>query len=88
MEKINRIGGKIELTNEECEKLYNNGEIFLIAYRTVWQLKYSKNIGWYGIKVYYHDKYNNYLPLTKAGRFVTYTASETNKLIGREIFTA
>lgn len=88
MEKINLIGGKIELTNKECEKLYNNGEIFIIAYRTIWQLRYSQNAGWYGQKVYYHDKCNNYLPLTKAGRFVAYTASETNKLIGREIFTA
>ena len=37
-------------------------------------------------KVYYHDKYNNYLPLTKAGRFVAYNGKMANDLIGRKLF--
>jgi hypothetical protein len=86
MEKINLIGGKIELTDNECEKLYNHGEIFIIAYRTIWQLRYSRNAGWYGQKVYYHDKRYNYSPLTKAGRFVAYNGKMANDLIGRKLF--
>lgn len=84
--RIYKIGGKIELTEKECENLYNHGEIYIIAYRTIWQLRYSQNAGWYGQKVYYHDKYYNYLPLTRAGRFVAYNAKMANKLIGRELF--
>jgi len=81
-----KIGGKIELSESECENLYRHGEVYIIAYRTIWQLKYSKNAGWYGQKVYYHDKCN-YVPLTRPGRFVAYNAKMTNDLIGKELFS-
>lgn len=84
--KLYKIGGKIELRRNECENLYKHGRIYIIAYRTIWQLRYSQNAGWYGQQVYYHDKCNNYLPLTKAGRFVTYNGQMANELIGRKLF--
>lgn len=86
MERINKIGGKIELTDKECENLYYNDNIFIISFRTIWQLRYSENAGWYGQKVYYHDKYYHYTPLTKPGRFVAYNGKMANDLLGRKLF--
>ena len=77
--------GNIELYGHECKRYLTEKLIYLVSYRTVYELHYSVNAGYYGIKVYYStDK----LPLTKRGRFVACNADYANKLIGHEIFCA
>lgn len=74
--------GNIELYGCDCQKLIEEKRIFLITYKTIYQLCYSVNAGYYGIKLYYQ----NDAPFTKRGRFFAYTADDANRLLGHDLF--
>ena len=76
--------GNIELTEEEAERLYTAGKVYLITYRKIYILEYSKNAGYHGRVLYIRS--TNCEPFTKKGRFYAYTAAQTNHLIGFNLF--
>lgn len=73
--------GSVELNNERIEKIINSGG-YIVSFRTVYKLHYSKNAGYYGTKIFYADKNNYPLPLTKRGRFIAACSVDVNRLIG------
>lgn len=86
-EKIYKIGGRVELTENEAEHFYTSGKRWIVSYRSVWQLSYSPNAGFYGILVYYHDKAKSYVPITKRGRFFAISDGDyLNRLTDTKIF--
>lgn len=86
-EKIYKIGGRIELPKSELEHFYTSGSRWLVSYRSVWQLNYSPNAGYYGTLVYYLDKNRSYAPITKRGRFfATSDGDYLNKLTETKLF--
>lgn len=83
---IEKLQG-IEFTRSELDNYYNTNRIFVIKYRTVYQLFYTTNYnGYYLTPIYYKQKMDKYdLPLTKRGRFVVFNAKETNRLLGFDL---
>lgn len=80
--------GNVQLTAETIEYIYHElNEHYLITYRTVYQIHYAKNYGYYGSKIYYKQKDNTsgYVPLTKRGRYITCDGTYLNKLIGFQL---
>ena len=68
-EIIKLCGGKVELAAAYVEKIYTEGKRWFAQFRTVYQLNYSENAGFYTEKVLYLSKYESYVPITKAGYF-------------------
>lgn len=78
--KIFKVG-PVELNSKRAEMVMNHGG-YIVAYRTVYQLHYSKNAGYYGSKVFYADRNKYPLPLTKRGRYIAAGPIDVNRLIG------
>ena len=79
----NKIGS-VKLTNEEVKKLLDKDYLYIVAYRKVYQLTYSKNAGFGGLLIYTQEK-SETLPLTKRGRFVAMNSKQLNDLLGFEL---
>lgn len=76
--------GNVEFEKEEIMKyFFEEDKKFIVQYRSVYQIFYSKNAGFSAIKAYY---YNGNLPLTKKGRFFIWKAEDVNRLLGVEKF--
>lgn len=85
-EIIKLCSGKVELPAAEVEKIYLSGERWIIQFRTVYQLNYSENAGYYTQKVLYIPKSENYVPITLRGHFITADGDFANRLTGRTGF--
>ena len=79
-EVIKLCNGKVELPAKQVEQIYLSGERWLAQYRTVYQLNYSENAGFYTTKVLYLSKYDSYVPITKAGYFIYTDGDYMNRL--------
>lgn len=87
MRIIKICDGRIETTAENMDKHYfDNGEKFIIAYRSVYQVFWSRNAGWYTQKIGYFPKDNgkHYVPLTLRGYHVWGNADYVNRIVGLE----
>lgn len=76
----------IELDYNRVEKRYHDGERYIIAYRSVYEIT-RKNGKFSAKKIYYRPKDNGagYVPLTHKGHFHFGSGSWVNKLVGAEI---
>ena len=79
MYKLQGIG----FTENDLKRLYVNNK-YIIKYRKVYQINYSKNAGYY-LQLIYKQPKNEYLPLTKRGRHLALKANELNDLVGFEL---
>ena len=74
----------IKIEEEEIQnKYFNENKKFLITFNKIFQIFYSKNMGFYANLVYI---YNGTLPLVKKGRYLIQNAEYTNSLIEKNIF--
>lgn len=73
----------MEFTENDLKCLYVNNK-YIIKYREVYQINYSKNAGYY-LQLIYKQPKNEYLPLTKRGRHLALNANEVNNLVGFEL---
>lgn len=72
--------GSVELTPEEAAAAHER-ELYIVAFRRVYQVNYSAAQGrYYGQEVYYSAD-----PLTRRGRFFRMTGEAVNRLIGHEL---
>lgn len=79
-----KVGGRIELTAQEVEQLYTEGKIYLTAYRTIYEIRWSKAQGKFYFPIVY--KHFGVLPLTLRGRHFAFTAKDVNNLIKNPLF--
>ena len=79
-----KAGGRIELTAKEVEQYYTEGKIYLTAYRTIYEIRWSNAQG----KYYFPQVYKHFgaLPLTLRGRYFALTAKDANQLIKHQLF--
>ena len=87
MDIIKICNGRIETTAENLAYHYfEKGEKFIAAYRSVYQVFYSKNAGWYTQKIGYFPKDNgaHYVPITLKGRHCFGNAEYINRLVSCE----
>ena len=81
------IANNIEISDEEYKNLKNlilNSENkFLVKYKNVYQIDYSKNTD-LSVRLVYRSKER--VPLTQKGYWIILTAKEVNELIEKEIF--
>jgi len=74
--------GNVEFNENELQELYANGKKFIVQFRAIYQVFYSKNMGFYANKIY--NEYGK-LPLTKKGRYFMGNAKFVNDLLGKEL---
>lgn len=83
---MRKIAG-IDFTNKEVKELenkyFNSNDKYIIKYNTIYQLRYSKNIGLYSLEIY--TNYKSKLPLIKRGRFIVTNAKHINDLLEFEL---
>ena len=84
MAKVDYKAGSIELTEAEVNEYYNNGQIYLVSYRKVFQIFWSNAQGRFYFPVVYH--HSGDLPLTKRGHFFAMNAKGVNGLIDHPLF--
>lgn len=75
---IVKIGSNIQLLPEEAEEAVNRC-LYIVAYRTIWSVKRSENAGYYGRAVI-----RTVDPMTRRGRYYSYTAQQVNNLLGEQ----
>lgn len=75
--------GTVFLKEEKLRELFEQGNIFLVTYKTAREIRYSRNCGWHFAIVH---NYRGKLPLVGRGRFVALNAARTNSLIGHDLF--
>lgn len=73
----------IEFTEDELKSLYINNK-YIIKYREVYQINYSKNAS-YSLQLIWKQPKNEYLPLTKRDRHLALKANELNDLVNFEL---
>ncbi len=74
----------IKHTFEEVKKEYfNNNNKYIINYKTIYQVFYSQNAGFYAQQIYYNNK--NEVGYTLKGRFIWADEKFTNRLVGFEL---
>ena len=79
-----KVGGRIELTAQEVNEYYQQGKIYLTAYRDIYEIRWSNAQGKYNFpRVYRHL---GTLPLTLKGRYFPMTAKDVNNLIKTPLF--
>lgn len=76
MKKIIRIG-KVELYEEEAEKIYSENK-YIITCSRVYAVNHSDAVGYYGSELHYKPRAR----YTRPGRFFTLTAREINNVLG------
>lgn len=73
----------IQFRDAEIEKLFfTEDKKFLVTYKTIYQICYSKNSGWHTLKLYTK---NGKLPLLQKGRFMITKADVVNSLAGSKL---
>lgn len=74
--------GTCETTYDELSRNAENGNIYVVHFRTVYQIRYSVNGGgYYAKKIYYHEPFHG-VPLMKRGRFMFCNGETVNRLTG------
>ena len=69
--------GSVELTFAECSNAVARGDMFMVVGRFIYQLMFSKNVGWHGLKLYQE---RGTLPLMSRGRFLLTNSTHAAKL--------
>lgn len=73
--------GRVELTEEEAQKIYEEGK-YIVAASKIYQVHYSKNAGWYSSVVYKEPDGKSF---TRRGRFYVMGGEEVNRMLEREL---
>ena len=73
--------GRVELTEEEAQKIYEEGK-YIVAASKIYQIHYSRNAGYYG-SVVYKEPYGK--SFTRRGRFYVMSGEEVNRMLEREL---
>ena len=68
-----------QLSNDELAAYYDNGEIYVFAYRDLYQIKWSHGVTGY-VMAPLHKNRSPSLPYTKRGRFVVRNEEGRNSL--------
>jgi hypothetical protein len=71
--------GPVELRPGEVCEAIANGREYLVSFRTVYQLRHTKNGGELGQPIHRH---RDGLPLVVRGRFTLETGASVNRLVG------
>jgi hypothetical protein len=75
--------GRVELSREEVQEFVDAKRVYIVAYRDIYFIDWSNNMGrYYARKIYTH--YGD-LPLTKRGRFFADKAKWVNDLLGFQL---
>ena len=70
--------GNTELSNDEAKRIYADC-LYVVNGSGVWQIAYSENAGFYGLKLV------NRRGLTPKGRFYLMRAESVNTLLGKRV---
>jgi hypothetical protein len=82
-DNIIKIAG-INLDAEEVKKeFFNKDNQYIVRYKTIYQVFYSQNAGFYSNAIYYN--HSNDVGYTLKGRFIWADATFINKLVGFEL---
>lgn len=73
--------GRVELTEEEAQKIYEEGR-YIVAASKIYQVHYSRSAGWHG-SVIYKEPYGK--AFTKRGRFYVMSGEEVNQMLKIEL---
>tara|TARA_B100000768_G_scaffold123997_1_gene114702 strand:- start:302 stop:565 length:264 start_codon:yes stop_codon:yes gene_type:complete len=83
--KVIKIAGIEDFTNN-WEKLHTDGKIFIFKYKRCFQLRYSKNAGYYAEEFTMLRLNKGKNPYTLRGRYVALNIKNANELVGRDTF--
>lgn len=76
----------MKFEQEYLERGYHNNRLYIVQFRTVYQIHYSEaQRCYYTQEIYYCGKNESAVPLLKRGRFKNLSACEVNSLLDKEL---
>lgn len=78
----------MKFEQEYLKRGYHNNRLYIVRFRTVYQIHYSEaQRCYYTQEIYYYGKNESAVPLLKRGHFKNLSACEVNSLLDKELLS-
>ena len=80
------IAKNLKYKTNDLLEYYNKKQVIIFKYKTVYQLIYSRNIGFYTLEIKSLKRCKKDMAYIRRGRHVFFTSGEANSLLKKDFF--